>query len=545
MKFISQRLKYVIATPLFLVASLVLSFTQVEFASAATLTWTGDGDGTTFADGDNWSTDSAPVDGDVLAFTPLAGGTEYQAIYLTNDLVGVELAGVVSTKTSSDNTKSFYIDTIAFQDDATITVAGSGDKLGYVNFRKSTDTGYSTATVSGLGDIVVGVDSGLDGVLDIAGNLTANGYVVASSGSVIDGTVSLSASGTLIDTTVGGTLTLPEDNKGMYIKGSTATIANNFVINEQINTYANQMGFGKCATEAGGGAGSTPFPVQVLCASYATATYTLSGDITLNADLIIAVASKSTVKLTGDITYNGHTITQYQNSTGTLQIASETVDIPEITTDLDGESPSTSVTVSNKETAILNGTRAFINVSSGGVLKGTGTASGIFVNVGGTLNPGNSPGVINTGTLSINGTYLAEILNEDSYDQTVATTSVSINDGTLDTVLYDGWSIEEGDAFMIIDNQSEDAVAGTFSGLDEGTQFTVEDGDVTITFSITYEGGDGNDVVLTALNAGSDPTPPNTGVAKLILANPAIVAILGLITAGLLALVIFRRRAAN
>jgi Ca2+-binding RTX toxin-like protein len=57
-----------------------------------------------------------------------------------------------------------------------------------------------------------------------------------------------------------------------------------------------------------------------------------------------------------------------------------------------------------------------------------------------------------------------------------------------------------GTTFTIIDNDGTDSIVGTFKGLAEGTTLTV-DGRM---FAISYRGGDGNDVVLTA----SAPTPP-------------------------------------
>jgi hypothetical protein len=102
---------------------------------------------------------------------------------------------------------------------------------------------------------------------------------------------------------------------------------------------------------------------------------------------------------------------------------------------------------------------------------------------------------------------------------------VAINDATLNTSLYKGYSIKAGDTFTIIDNQGSGAVTGTFQGLAQGAQFTVDG----VTFSITYTGGTGNDVVLTALTSGSAPATPNTGF-MLQLKNPVIVAFLGLLS---------------
>src|SRR5207253_2792588 len=51
----------------------------------------------------------------------------------------------------------------------------------------------------------------------------------------------------------------------------------------------------------------------------------------------------------------------------------------------------------------------------------------------------------------------------------------------------------------IINNDLADAT-GTFSGLPEGKVFSATTGSFTGTFQITYQGGDGNDVVLRAVS---------------------------------------------
>ena len=52
-----------------------------------------------------------------------------------------------------------------------------------------------------------------------------------------------------------------------------------------------------------------------------------------------------------------------------------------------------------------------------------------------------------------------------------------------------------GQTFTLINNDGADAVVGTFAGLAEGAPLVV-DGD---NFTISYTGGDGNDVVLTGV----------------------------------------------
>ena len=58
-----------------------------------------------------------------------------------------------------------------------------------------------------------------------------------------------------------------------------------------------------------------------------------------------------------------------------------------------------------------------------------------------------------------------------------------------------GFTPIEGSTFTIINNDLSDMVIGTFDGLSEGAMF-VSGGQ---TFTISYHGGDGNDVVLKAV----------------------------------------------
>jgi hypothetical protein len=90
--------------------------------------------------------------------------------------------------------------------------------------------------------------------------------------------------------------------------------------------------------------------------------------------------------------------------------------------------------------------------------------------------------------------------------------------------------VAPGDRFVIIDNAGSDAVSGTFKDLPEGATFS-EDGHI---LRISYRGGDGNDVVLTAVAAVGaihyaapgqpvrvtfSPTPAGVGEDDLTLVN--------------------------
>lgn len=78
-------------------------------------------------------------------------------------------------------------------------------------------------------------------------------------------------------------------------------------------------------------------------------------------------------------------------------------------------------------------------------------------------------------------------------------------------------------------------INGTYEGLAEGTQFTVG----TAVFRISYVGGTGKDLVLTAVNSVS---APNTGVLQIVKANPAIVAVLGLVSAASILAIALQRK---
>jgi hypothetical protein len=264
-------------------------------------------------------------------------------------------------------------------------------------------------------------------------------------------------------------------------------------------------------------------------------TVTLTGAVNLTSDFILN-SSVHNVNITGQYTTNGHTFSVQSGSTGTLTTPEGTIGVPVETITASDNQPTRDEHAGNNQTLILTGARGIVSISSGGLLKGTGIANSLLIDVGGTVAPGDSPGTLTVlDSFVLWGTYQAELLNKDSYDKIKAGT-VQLS-GVLDTVLYSGYAINQGDQFMIIENTGADPVNGIFTGLPEGTQFTVGN----VTFSITYVGGNGNDVVLTALNTGSDPNAPDTAVAHLVTANPITVMVLGIVTAGFFVGLMVRR----
>jgi len=515
-------------------------------------TWTGTAGDNKFSTAANWSTNAVPVSGDILKFVPIASGIDYQSIYLVNDLTNVSFAGLVATNTVAGLSKQYYINTINFADGATITHTSDNGATHNAVVGYGVNGNPENGIVNGAGSLTGDANTYLVATFHVVGVLTGN-YIYAQPGSTFGSLIADQAE--LRGATVSGDITLTTGNAGLIFDGPSQTLNGNITINDfNHNLVLNQLAFGNCATTAGYGYTSGAIPVMDHCDTTSPAIFTLAGTITLNADLIIDVADQSAVKITGNIIANGHTINLASTSNGTLQVGADAVVAQEKLTTLSDSQPAVGYTVANNETVTLDGERDGVTVQKGGKLEGIGIAQYISVNTGATIAPGHSPGKLTAAQslyLSAGSTYEAQLQTAKSgeYDQIQVSDAsrTTGNDVTIDpaailqTSLYTGYSIKQGDTFMIINNQqpASQLVSGTFAGLAEGAQFTLGG----IVFSISYIGGDGNDVVLTALNAGTDPAAPNTGVLQLVKGNPVLVAGLGIMTAALLIAMATRRRA--
>lgn len=111
----------------------------------------------------------------------------------------------------------------------------------------------------------------------------------------------------------------------------------------------------------------------------------------------------------------------------------------------------------------------------GGVVNGIGTINGTsasgFINSGGTLSPGNSPGILtmNNGTYTqmVAGALSIEIMgtNAGSQYSRLAANGGAILGGTLNVVFTNGFLPSLGDNYSIVTTPSFGGVMGTFSTL--------------------------------------------------------------------------------
>lgn len=173
---------------------------------------------------------------------------------------------------------------------------------------------------------------------------------------------------------------------------------------------------------------------------------------------------------------------------------------------------------------VVNGSISGAVTVNGGRVRGLGTI-GTTQLVDGFLEAGQVAGILNTGPLTFNGGTVVVDINGNTtstYDQLNVAGAVTFNNSTNLSLLFASYDPQDNqDKFVIINNDSTDAVSlnGPFSHffynsneLLEGTIFSATSGANTQLFQITYAGGDGNDVVLSAV---PEPTTSLTLLAGL------------------------------
>ena len=140
------------------------------------------------------------------------------------------------------------------------------------------------------------------------------------------------------------------------------------------------------------------------------------------------------------------------------------------------------------------GTVGTMNVTAGAISSGTLTSPTGILNINNSL------------TFTANGNYVCKITGTtpgaNGHDQLNVTGTVSLNNARLVPLPFGAFRPAIGDSFTILRNDGTDAINGTFLNAPENGVFA---GALNTAFRITYQGGDGNDVVITRVNrANSD-----------------------------------------
>ena len=523
------------------VVGAVIFHQPVNAAPPATFTWTGAAGDHKMSTAGNWKEGSVPTAGSKLVFKCVVGGDENIQNDLTVALSGLEVKKL-SSLSGGGQCANYKIDKMRFTPDAEFT--GDFTSIDNKDDRNKIPV-VSVDTVTGLSNMK---SNGFDGVFK--NKLTINRFEVANAG----------CNG--MEYFVKAAEKIVGENASVGLDG-----ANNILIKNkgrlEISPFNNETSASKITFENGAMISYGGHCIASLTAVGADATTVLSGDIVLNGDVEYKLEPNVTIKITGKLSGPGKFVAHRDNE-GTILVESSNNTSSNTPNGLygnahepkfiklDGDKPTEHVIVKKGETVLLNGSRS-MSVYEGGVISGDITG-GEF-DVYGVVSPGNnsiSKITARTFALMESSVYKMKILNKDHYDQIDVSYGAGLANGRLDLTYLEGGVIKKGDTFTIINNRGTSPIDGSamFKDLPEGAEVTVGGA----IFKISYVGGDGNDVVLTALNdsvapkasvASKDPKAPkapNTGGEKL--AVNLIGAVAGIASAAAL-LIVAKRKSFN
>lgn len=454
----------------------------------------------------------------------LAGGT------LANSSGTTTFAGAVTMTASSNFTTTSSVFDLqgailggfAFQKNGagTMRLSNTGNTFASVIIAGGTLQLGASDVIPDTADISNSSSFDLNGFDETLDAVSGNGSIVNSSPSIVKATLTVGAGNNSGDSRfngpISGGINLVKTGTGRQTLGSgsssytgTTTINNGTlaVTTENSGTAARALGSvnGRTIVNSGG----------IL--EFVNVAYDLAEPITVNGGTIRASAIGGN-PAAGASTFGG----PITLSTGTAAFDLTTAATLTLNGIIDGDQALTKTgvgtlvlatdnsysgnTTVNAGTLIVNGSLASssaVAVNNAGTLGGSGTVNGtVNVASGGTVSPGNSPGVLSTGnvTFQSGSTFVVELngATTGTFDQLNVTGTVFLYNGTL--TVSGTITSNIGQQIVILNNDDDDGLAGTFNNLPEGAVLDLNG----LAFQITYQGGtDGNDVVLTEV------LPPN------------------------------------
>jgi hypothetical protein len=224
--------------------------------------------------------------------------------------------------------------------------------------------------------------------------------------------------------------------------------------------------------------------------------FTVSGNVTLGGNNLTVNGTGNTL-ISGNIAGAGAGSTITKDGSGTLTLSGTLVTGGDQTV--------------NGGTLLMNGSSNNHNWTannSGTTLGGTGTIGGpVIINAGANLAPGNggnTTAILQTGTLTLaaNSNFRVDINGTavgTGYDQIQMNTGATTITGS-NLVVTVGTTLSVGQTFTILNKVSGGGIVGTFA---QGSTVVGSDGTV---FSVSYIGGNGNDIVLTVQALVPEPS---------------------------------------
>jgi autotransporter-associated beta strand protein len=505
--------------PVILAGLLAPLFIMTSQASAATITWDGGGDGLTFTDATNWSGDVAPIAGDDLVFDADTSpkNLDGTATPLTNDFpVDTQFNSITFIGYRSPTQDNYKITGNRMEITSAITSADIRTDLLINNNVVVTSGDRSpdeydvqqtliTGNVSGTGGFTVSNPKGESWGLYLSGTNTFSGDITVESGSL-----AVSNPVNAFGTSAGKTVI--KDGANLGVTFYRQDYVTNEVIEFEGASHPDSHRGAKLSLDVGFGPLSEPINDTSI---------KFAGAVSTTSDL--TVWSYGHDVTFSSLNLNGKQLKRAAGSFGNLTANKQKVAAPLYKETLTNSEPNTAVYVPVQSETTVNGVRGDVTVAYSGYIKGTGTVGLLDIAEGGFLAPGESPGCLSSSGLTLAGTFEAELAGTTvctEYDQTDVTGTVDLTGGTLDVSLLNDFTPALNDTFIIINNDAADEIIGEFAGMINGSTFEVDG----VTFRINYDGGDGNDVVLTATAV---PAVPDTGSEEL-LANPLTTLVMGL-----------------
>jgi autotransporter-associated beta strand protein len=463
--------------------AILLAFVGPSVASAATSTWTGGSSNNSWSPQANWGTSTLPTKSG--SYSLQFGGTS--RTNTINDIGTISVNSISFTNTGGTGRNAFFTissGTLAFNDSSIVTTTGTN---GVFTNNSNGDTISSAMTLSGTSTFTTADLHNLS----LLGSMSGSGAVIFAQATpgvtsyVYLGGTNTYTGGTVIQggyVQTGARTPNTNSNSSAFGSGSltisdsgTLLVRNNSLVTNGITVSGIGMA-GSAVQGSFGTAGSTAelqgpitlagnaqFTTASTAASDTTSKLLVSGPIDLGANTLTlrsGVKSGETtgllISVTGTVSGSGGIV--INGAVGGSRVL------------MSGNNSYTGATAVNAGTLLVNGQlgNTAVTVNASGLLGGSGTIlGGVTVGSSGTLAPGNSPGVLTVGSLSLSeGSHtLMEITGTSAslYDQIVGVGSGGLTyGGNLDLVMSGSYADQT--TFHLFSNFSSPSI-GDFAAV--------------------------------------------------------------------------------